>query len=60
MAEDFHKTFSLNGSVTDKISISDLAGVSLASITALKEIVDNQLIQIKLLTQKVTSLEKKP
>ena len=35
MSEDFHNAFGLNGDKSDKISVSDISGVSLAAIQAL-------------------------
>ncbi len=35
MSEDFHDAFGLNGDKSDKISVSDISGVSLAAIQAL-------------------------
>ncbi|MFH6955661.1 tail fiber domain-containing protein [Pseudoalteromonas sp. XMcav1-K] len=56
IAEDFHKVFGLNGTYSDRISITDIAGVSLAAIQALKNQLDTKTAQIEALEQKVNAL----
>lgn len=51
MAEDFHRAFGLNGDKNGKISVSDIAGVSLAAIQALKLELDQSKEEIKELKQ---------
>ncbi|WP_394128934.1 tail fiber domain-containing protein [Shewanella maritima] len=51
MAEDFHKAFGLNGDKKGKISVSDIAGVSLAAIQALKLELDKSKAEIKMLKE---------
>jgi hypothetical protein len=58
MAEDFHTAFGLNGNKTDKISVSDIAGVTLAAIQELKIQLDEKDKQIAELAYKIDQLSK--
>jgi hypothetical protein len=58
MAEDFHAAFSLNGSDNGKISVSDVNGIALAAIQALKAQLDQKDEDIKQLNQRLEHLEK--
>jgi hypothetical protein len=56
MAEDFHKMFSLNGSQDDKIAYTDISGVTLAAIKALKidsDKKDEKIAKLELQLQKI-------
>ncbi len=58
MAEDFHDAFGLNGDVTDKIAIVDIAGVSLASIQALNTKLYEQNKEIVKLKSEIAEIKK--
>ncbi|QIR15126.1 tail fiber domain-containing protein [Shewanella aestuarii] len=57
MAEDFHEAFGLNGDEKGTISISDISGVALASIKALKLASDEKDKKISELEKRIAALE---
>ena len=64
ISEDFHEAFGLNGVNNDRISYTDLAGVALVSIQALKKEVEMSKIhekekdnEIHIMQEKITMLE---
>jgi hypothetical protein len=57
MAEDFHQTFSLNGDSTEQISVSDIAGVTLAAIQQLKKLIDEKDQKIEYLIEEIEKIK---
>lgn len=57
MAEDFHDAFSLNGNNTGKISYTDISGVTIAAIKALKIESDEKDEKIQVLEQKLENIQ---
>ncbi|WMS87293.1 tail fiber domain-containing protein [Pleionea litopenaei] len=57
MAEDFHAAFGLNGEAKDRISVSDVNGVALASIQALKQKLDQKDAEISELKKEMDDLK---
>lgn len=58
MAEDFHQAFGLNGKATDRISISDVSGISLAAIKGLiqrTELQAQELEKLKVLLKNIST-----
>jgi hypothetical protein len=59
MAEDFHKMFSLNGERDDKIAYTDITGVTLAAIQALKSEADEKDKRIAQLEIQLLQIQEK-
>ncbi|WP_182440224.1 tail fiber domain-containing protein [Colwellia sp. RSH04] len=57
IAEEFHDKFGLNGSINDKISVSDLSGISLAAIQELISRSDEQAKEIKKLKKQILKIK---
>ena len=56
MAEQFHALFNLNGDKDDKISVSDISGVSIAAIKALIQQIDAQQSELDNLKKQINNL----